>query len=160
MILPITDGVTYQYASGVNQDIIVRNLTFVAKTTNINNNSIGNLQNVSGSSNNTAFFFFGQSGNPITNITPGWTANGNGVVNGIVTNVIHNADSSIITILSSQSFLSGNFYSFNTNNSTITCNININGAYNTAGNTTLINISPANGSIFYNNINWTVTRLA
>jgi hypothetical protein len=164
--LPVTDGTNYQYNSGVNQDRIVRSLTFVASTTNINYNTIGGVQNVNENSTNVATFLFGNSPNLLENVAPGWIVNGTNVQNGIVTQVVNvsNTDnnSSTITISPTQSFVSGDSYYF-TSASTLSCNININGVYGYSGNTTLINnISSDNtiGSVFYNNINWTVTRMA
>jgi hypothetical protein len=165
--LPVTDGTNYQYNSGVNQDRIVRSLTFVASTTNINNTTINGLQNVNEDSTNVATFLFGNSPNLLENVAPGWIINGTNVQNGIVTSVVNVSNtennSSIITISPSpsQTFVFGEFYSF-TSASTLSCNINVNGVYGYTGNTTLINVSSNNtvGSVFYNNINWTVTRMA
>jgi len=78
------------------------------------------FQNVSGSSNNTAFFFSGQGADPLRVVQNGWYANGPGVIYGVVTNIVTEGtglanspvnNSSAITI-SSQNFQSGQFYSF------------------------------------------------
>ena len=71
-------------------------------------------QNVAGSASNIGFFFFGGGPNPLLVVETGWYANGTGVVNGKVTNIVINTnpDSSVITIEPSQNFQSGEFYNF------------------------------------------------
>ena len=74
-------------------------------------------QNVSGTSSNVAFFFFGQTPNPLINVVPGWIAHGANIVNAVVQEINNSTDingnkSSVITIKPSLSFLSGSFYNF------------------------------------------------
>lgn len=76
-------------------------------------------QNVSGSSNNIAFFFFGNDADILRVVQIGWYANGPGVNYGVVSNISTTGtglsggpnNSSTITI-SSQNFQSGQFYTF------------------------------------------------
>ena len=69
-------------------------------------------QNVSASASNEAFFFFGNSPNLLLVVETGWYANGPGVINGKVTNIVSNTSSTTITIEPSQNFQSGEFYNF------------------------------------------------
>jgi len=71
---------------------------------------------LSGDASNVGFFYFGDSPNLLLGVQPGWLADGSGVVNGVVIDVVVSYDpphSSIITINPSHGlFIPGQVYRF------------------------------------------------
>lgn len=72
----------------------------------------GLQQNVAGVNSNIGFFFGGFSNGNLTMVNVGWFAQGEGVVNGIVTNININDQTISIDPMQNQQFVSGRSYTF------------------------------------------------